>query len=82
MQNTVSAGGKISKVTGEKIGTDKFGLHVISEVAGVAWDEVAATYPNTSTEVYTYSLSGDVTRVVTVTYTDATKAVLTSVVRS
>jgi hypothetical protein len=45
-------------------------------------DEIQATYPTTSSEVYTYKLSGASVAVVTVTYTDATKEVLTSVVRS
>ena len=45
-------------------------------------DEIQATYPTTSREVYTYKLSGVSVAVVTVTYADATKEVLTSVVRS
>ena len=45
-------------------------------------DEIQATYPTSSSEVYTYKLSGASVAVVTVTYTDATKEVLTSVVRS
>lgn len=45
-------------------------------------DEIQATYPTISSEVYTYKLSGASVAVVTVTYTDATKEVLTSVVRS
>ena len=45
-------------------------------------DEIQATYPTTSSEVYTYKLSGVSVAVVTVTYADATKEVLTSVVRS
>jgi hypothetical protein len=82
VQTTVSESGRISKITGEQIGTNKYAMHVVSEAAGVAWDSVTATYPTTSSEVYTYTLSGVTTRVVTVTYTDATKAVLTSIVRS
>lgn len=46
------------------------------------YDEIQATYPTTSSEVYTYKLAGDTVAVVTVTYTDASKEVLTSVVRS
>lgn len=45
-------------------------------------DEIQATYPTTSSEVYTYKLSGVSVAVVTVTYADATKEALTSVVRS
>lgn len=45
-------------------------------------DEIQATYPTTSSEVYTYKLSGSSVAVVTVSYADATKEALTSVVRS
>ncbi len=45
-------------------------------------DEIQATYPTSSSEVYTYKLSGASVAVVTVTYADATKEALTSVVRS
>ena len=51
-------------------------------VDGVDYDTVTATYPTTSSEVYTYTLSAATIRVVTVTYTDTTKEVLTSVVYS
>jgi len=43
-------------------------------------DSIYATYPTTSSEVYTYKLAGATVGVVTVEYTDATKAVLTSVI--
>jgi hypothetical protein len=71
-----------SVVTGDELGNSKFGLHVIAEGAGVAWDRIDATYPTASSEVYTYSLNGTTVRTVTVTYTDATKEVLTSIERS
>jgi hypothetical protein len=45
-------------------------------------DEIQATYPTTSSEVYTYKLSGASVAVVTVTYTSDDKQTLTSVVRT
>lgn len=48
-------------------------------------DYIAATYPTTSTEVYTFKSGGSggtTLATVTVTYTDATKAVLSSVERT
>lgn len=47
-----------------------------------SYDSIAATYPTTSSEVYTYKKGGSTVAVVTVSYTDNTKAVLTGVVRS
>lgn len=49
------------------------------------YDYIAATYPTTASEVYTYKHggSGGITvATVTVVYTDATKAVLTSVTKT
>jgi hypothetical protein len=51
-------------------------------IVKVPFNEIQATYPSTTTEVFTYK-NGEVTvATVTVTYTDATKEVLTSVVVS
>jgi hypothetical protein len=47
-----------------------------------AWDNVDITYPDTVTEVYTFSQSGNVVGVITLTYTDSTKANLSKVVKS
>lgn len=45
-----------------------------------AYNQILATYPDTSTEVYTYKLSGVSVGVITVVYSDAvTKNVITSV---
>lgn len=49
---------------------------------GVQFDTILASYPTVSSEVYTYQLSAVTQAIVTVTYTDATKEVLTSVVRT
>jgi len=54
------------------------GIGIINE----NWDSVTVAYPTTSTEVYTFTYGGLAVATVTVTYTDATKEVLTSVVRT
>ena len=56
-----------------------------SLLEGITFDYIAATYPTTSSEVYTYrngGSGGTVVATVTVTYSDATKETLTSVERS
>lgn len=45
------------------------------------YDSIAVSYPTTSSEVYEYSMGGNVVATVTITYTDPTKSNLTSVVR-
>lgn len=53
--------------------------------AGLAlgqYDEVQITYPDTVTEVYTFKLATVTTHTVTLTYSDATKVALVSVVRA
>jgi hypothetical protein len=48
-----------------------------------AYDSITATYPNTSTEVYTYKLGATTVATVTIIYSDAvTKLILTSVTRT
>lgn len=57
----------------------------ISPIKGFAlgeYDTINATYPSASSERYTYSLSGQTTYSILVTYTDTTKANILSVVRS
>lgn len=48
----------------------------------VPFDEIQATYPTTSTEVYTFKNASLTVATVTVTYTTSAKTVLTSVVRT
>ena len=48
-------------------------------VAGKDYDKILVTYPTAPVEVFTYTLSAATVRVVTVTYTNATKADLLSV---
>ena len=61
---------------------------IISELKSIsgfeipAHDTIEATYPTDATEVYTYKDSGDTVATITVTYTDSTKEVLTSVVKT
>lgn len=47
-----------------------------------SFDKIEAAYPNTTTEVYTYSLAGDTVAILTVVYTDLNKDLITSVVKS
>lgn len=65
-------------------GTGRRALHVksLSQLVSEKFDSIYAAYPNTTTEVYTYKLSGATVATVTVLYVDATKAQLVSVIRS
>lgn len=59
-------------------------LDSIAGLAIPAHDYIAATYPTTASEVYTYKTggsSGTVVAIVTLVYTDDTKNVLTSVTK-
>jgi hypothetical protein len=52
---------------------------------GIEFDYIAATYPNATTEVYTYKsggVSGTTVATVTVVYSNASKAELVSVART
>jgi hypothetical protein len=53
-----------------------------SILSGIKYDQVQATYPTTSQEVYTYSLSASVVATITVNYSDATKKNILSLVRT
>lgn len=60
---------------GQKGGADVF---VIGGVMGTAsvpadYDSATVSYPNATTEVYTYSKGASVVKIVTVTYTTAAK---------
>lgn len=57
-------------------------VSVISSLVPEQYDSIVATYPTTDSEVYTYSFKGATVAVVTVTYTDSTKAVFSSAVRT
>ena len=44
-------------------------------LSGASYDEIQATYPTTTTELYTYYLDSSSVAVVEITYTDSTKKV-------
>lgn len=57
----------------------------VSAIVPFAYDTILADYPTTNTEVYTYYTGGSggtLVATVTVTYTDSTKEMLTSVERT
>lgn len=61
---------------------DSQGNVAVSDMARLVvkpFDQIVATYPNSTTEVYTYKKATVAHTVVTVVYTDLTKAVLSSV---
>lgn len=69
----------------ERLPRDPFGNLSTVNVAQLVtkpFDEIAATYPNTTTEVYTYKSGGVSHTVVTVVYTNSTKEVLSSVTKA
>ncbi len=75
--------GQGSALEGDSLGNLK--VAVMSGLVTAAYDYIAATYPDTVTEVYTYKTGGSggtTVATVTVVYTTATKDVLTSVTRS
>lgn len=52
-----------------------------SLLSGVDFDKVSATYPTTSTEVYSYSLNGVSQAQILVTYTNSSKQTFVSAER-
>jgi len=88
--NTLMVGSEDGTKTGTKhaavIDSDK-NLHVMNmgQLVPNIFDAIAVTYPSVSQEAYTYKLggvAGVTVATVTVTYTDATKTILTSVART
>jgi hypothetical protein len=65
-------------------GTGRRALHVksLNQLVTEKYDSIYATYPTSTTEVYTYQLNAVSVAVVTVTYTNATKEVFVSAVRT
>lgn len=60
-------------------------LLAIAGLVTEPFDYIAATYPTSSSEVYTYKTGGSggtTVATITVVYTDSTKAVLTSVTKT
>lgn len=73
------AGGGRDRISVENLGEISFpdvGINLPE------WDSVVATYPTTSTEVYTFTFDSVEVATVTATYTDETKEVFTSAVVS
>ena len=69
---TVNAGGGLN-------------VSLINTLVTVAYDYIWATYPTTSSEVYTFKTGwswGTTVATITVTYTDSTKEVLSSVAKT
>ena len=57
------------------------GAVVVRNVVGdIKWDSIAPTF-NATSDVYVFSFSGSTTATITVSYTDATKAVLSGVTK-
>lgn len=64
---------------------DRVAVRVIDAAnfqAGVDYDTITATYPDTVTEVFTYSLAAATVRTVTVTYVSSDKRDINTVVVS
>ena len=78
--------GNIEKINGDYfikvVNADSYGNFISSgKLVYEPFDEVAITYPTTSTELYTYKLDSTDVATVLVTYSDATKENLTNVKR-
>lgn len=65
-------------------GTGRRALHVknLANLVADKYDSIFAAYPTPTTEIYTYKLGAATVATVTVTYTDSSKAVFLSAVRS
>lgn len=57
-------------------------VSIAGGLAPATYDEVQVTYPSSEVEVYTFKLASSTVSVVTVTYTDSTKEILVSAVRT
>lgn len=54
---------------------------IASLLSGVDFDKIEATYPTTSTELYSYRLDGILKAQILVTYTNASKSIFVSAER-
>lgn len=61
---------------------DRFRITPTNALVTDPYDNIQVTYPDAITEVYTYKLGSTTTSTVTVVYTDASKASLSSVTKS
>jgi hypothetical protein len=64
----------------EKIATDGGAVVVRNLTADIKWDAIVPTF-NTTNDVYVFSFDGSTTATITVSYTDATKEVLSGVTK-
>lgn len=53
-----------------------------SIISGLQFDEIQATYPNNTTEIYQYILDSELIATVTITYTNSSKDEVVSVIRT
>ncbi len=54
---------------------------ILGLTGGIIWDEINVTYPNTTTEVYTFLEDSSTVQVITIVYTDATKEFISTVTK-
>lgn len=74
---------EVIRKAAEDIGSNSYALRVSASggLAPAQYDTIEVTYPTSSTELYTYKLSTVTVGTISVTYTDSTKLVLSSVTR-
>ena len=58
------------------------GMQPANSIFTLSYDSIYATYPSATQEVYTTYLNAAIQEIVTIDYTNSTKSVLVSVVRS
>ena len=64
---------------------DAYKITNVNNLVNFKWDYVAATYPDSTTEVFTFKeggVSGTISGTITLTYTDSGKENLSSAARS
>lgn len=67
------------EVTAEDIGSNRRALQVLT---GIAWDNIAVSYPSATQEVFYYTVEGSQTGTMTIDYEDETKEVMTNIART
>lgn len=63
-------------------GQTSVSVEIAEYLAGVVGNKIEVAYPSATTETYTYTDGVTTLKVITVTYTDSTKANLSSVERT
>jgi hypothetical protein len=54
---------------------------LVDTESGIVWDEIEPSYPDNTTEIYTYKLLGSTVQTVTVSYSNASKKQLSGVTK-